>query len=79
MKVHYDYKNLRTLMRQQRVSCDELARVINATPVQLSYKLSGRLTFTTVEIALICERLGVPLCDSADYFGFSVVGGADNV
>lgn len=64
----FDYDKLLGLMREKKVTQQELAKQIGNTTATLNLKLNNKAKFRQTEIIKICEVLGISEQDIVLYF-----------
>lgn len=68
MERSYLYPELCGKIREKYRTQGAFARAIGMNPSTLSSKLSGRSQWTFLEVAKVCEALGIHMADAPQYF-----------
>lgn len=66
--MRFNHDRLRGLMREKRVSIEELAKCIGISANSLGMKLRGIRQFNAREMQLICNRLDIAYENVGYYF-----------
>lgn len=62
------YKKLRGAIREKFGTQEAFAKAIDMHPTTLSFKLSGKSDWTKQDIAIVCEKLDIPIANVPEYF-----------
>lgn len=65
---HYNYNRLLGKMRESGLTQVMLAKQLDLSETSLNLSLNNKRDFKQDEMVKVCEILGIPLSDVADYF-----------